>query len=218
MMIRIPPILMVVAVSASFAFADDHVIDYFGIDVTTIGGTWQVLNGRLAQTDVDATLAYAVADVGLAVKAEYSFDVSYIGGWEDNFVGLGVVSSDFAMILVWDPANRGGSGLWAEVHNLGSRELGKNAGATYRHEISESVVNMITPENVRNLKPTMDLSFRVDPSNGNVWFKDPRSETKWWAFSLGQGLESRLVGVFTISLAVSFGDFKAIMLPTPSGN
>ncbi|MDE0222532.1 MAG: hypothetical protein OXJ90_24915, partial [Spirochaetaceae bacterium] len=104
-------ILALVALAASFSFADGHVAMYMGVAVHTDGGRWDDVDGRLAQTDASAWLAAATVPMGIQGKTEYSFDIAYIGGLEDNAIGFGAIIPGFVMGLVWDPANLDGSGL-----------------------------------------------------------------------------------------------------------
>ena len=214
---RVVTILAVGAFVASFSFADMHgmmdddmMVMYMGVGVSTDGGTWHEVEGRLAQTDAMAPLAGAMVPAGMMGKAEYSFDVSYMGGGEDNAGAFGVIVPGFAIGLVWDPANLGGSGLFAQVYNA-SGELHEYAGITYSFEIPSSIAMMLTPEMV--MSATLPIRMRVDSSNGNVSVKDPRDATTWWAFTLGQSLEMEghnMIGVGTSSLAASFGNFNAM--------
>ena len=86
---RVVTIVALVALAASFSFADGHMTMYMGVGVMTDGGSWQEVDGRLAQTDASAYLAGAFVPAGIPGKAEYSFDVAYIGGLEDNAIGFG---------------------------------------------------------------------------------------------------------------------------------
>lgn len=200
---RVATILIVAAVAASFSFAGDHVVSLGGVSVSCAGGTWQVLDGRLAQTDGSASRAGAIATVGVPGTTEYSFDVSYVGGGEDNAGAFGVIVDGFAIGLVWDPANRGGSGLYAEVQTVSG--VHEYAGITYSFEIPAAIVAGVTAATVVNT--TLPVRIRVDSSNGNISVKDPRDATTWWAFTLGQALDGTNVGLGTSSLAASFGGF-----------
>jgi len=206
---RVVTILALVALAGSFSFADGHMAMYMGIGVNTDGGMWQEVDGRLAQTDASAYLAGAMVPAGIQGKAEYSFDVAYLGGLEDNAIGFGAIVPGFVMGLVWDPANLGGSGLRAQVYNAAG-EIHEYAGIMYDFEIPAAMVAGITAEMVMNAKLTVRI--RVDSSNGNVWVKDPFDATTWWAFTLGQSLEGEghnMIGVGTTSAAASFGGFSA---------
>ena len=201
--------MALVALAASFSFADGHMAMYMGVDVHTDGGTWQEVDGRLAQTDASAWLAGATVPMGIQGNAEYSFDVAYLGGLEDNAIGFGAIVPGFLMGLVWDPANLDGSGLHAQVYNA-AREIHEYAGITYSFEIPAAMAAGITAEMVMNTPLTVRL--RIDSSNGNVWVKDPFDATTWWAFTLGQSLEGEghnMIGVGTTSAAVSFGNLTA---------
>ena len=143
---------------------------YMGFDVHATGGAWQEIDGRLAQTDASAWLAGAMVSGGIRGKAEYSFDVSYVGGLEDNAIGFGALVPGFVMGLVWDPANLGGSGLHAQVYNADG-EIHEYGGVTYDFEVPESIVEGIMAEMAMNAPLTVRL--RVDSSSGNVWVKDP---------------------------------------------
>lgn len=199
---RVITILIAVAAAASVSFAD---VNLGGVSINTNGGSWQILDGRVVQTDGDAPLAGATASVGRKGKTEYSFDVSYAGGGEDNSGAFGVIVDGFVIGMVWDPANKGGSGLYAEVHTAsGLHEYG---GITYSFEIPASILAGITVNTVVNT--TLPIRIRVDSSNGNIWVKDPRNATTWWAFTLGQELDGTTVGFGTSSLAASFGGFAA---------
>ena len=199
---RVVTILALVAVAASFSFADGHMIKAGGLTIHTEGGTWQLIGDALAQTDAEAPLAAAWTDAGQTGKAEYKVNARYIGGLEDNAGAIGVGVDGFAMILVWDPATRGGSGLWAEVYNIATRQLHEYAGITYQFEIPDAVVAAVAPLLQTAALP---IQVRVDSSNGNVSFKDPRDRTTWWAFTLGQELENaNIVGVGTSSMSASF--------------
>ena len=207
---RVVTILALVALAASFSFADGHMAMYMGVDVQTDGGTWQEVDGRLAQTDASAWLAGAMVPAGIQGKAEYSFDVAYLGGLEDNAIGFGAIVPGFVMGLVWDPANLGGSGLHAQVYNAAG-EIHEYAGITYSFEIPAAMIAGITADMVMNTPLTVRI--RIDSSNGNVWVKDPFDATTWWAFTLGQSLEGEghnMVGVGTTSAAASFGNFSAM--------
>ncbi|MDE0223279.1 MAG: hypothetical protein OXJ90_28720, partial [Spirochaetaceae bacterium] len=209
---RVVTILALVALAASFSFADGHMAMYMGVDVHTDGGMWQEVDGRLAQTDASAWLAGATVPAGIQGKAEYSFDVAYLGGLEDNAIGFGAIVPGFVMGLVWDPANLGGSGLHAQVYNAAG-EIHEYAGITYSFEIPAAMIAGITAEMVMNTPLTVRI--RIDSSNGNVWVKDPFDATTWWAFTLGQSLEGEghnMVGVGTTSAAASFGNFSAMAM------
>ena len=206
---RVVTILALVALAASFSFADGHMAMYMGIGVHTDGGTWQEVDGRLAQTDASAWLAGATVPAGIPGKAEYSFDVAYLGGLEDNAIGFGAIVPGFVMGLVWDPANLGGSGLHAQVYNAAG-EIHEYAGITYSFEIPAAMIAGITAEMV--MSTPLTVRIRIDSSNGNVWVKDPFDATTWWAFTLGQSLEGEghnMIGVGTTSAAASFGNFSA---------
>ncbi len=205
---RVVTILALVALAASFSFADS----YMGVDIHTDGGMWQEVDGRLAQTDASAWLAGAMVPAGIQGKAEYSFDVAYLGGLEDDVIGFGVIVPGFVMGLVWDPANLGGSGLHAQVYN-DAGEIHEYAGITYSFEIPAAMIAGITAEMVMNTP--LAVRIRIDSSNGNVWVKDPFDATTWWAFTLGQSLEGEghnMVGVGTTSAAASFGNFSAMAM------
>ena len=206
---RVVTILALVALAASFSFADGHMAMYMGVDVHTDGGSWQEIDGRLAQTDASAFLAGAFVPAGIPGKAEYSFDVAYIGGLEDNAIGFGALVPGFAMGLVWDPATFGGSGLRAQVYNEDG-EIHEYGGVTYDMEIPAAMIAGITVDMLMNA--TLTVRIRIDSSNGNVWVKDPFDATTWWAFTLGQSLEGEghnMIGVGTTSAAASFGNFSA---------
>ena len=208
---RVVTVLTLVALVASFSFADGHMgmTTYMGVGVHTDGGSWQEVDGRLVQTDASAELAMAYVPAGIPGKAEYSFDVSYVGGLEDNDIAFGAIVPGFLMGLVWDPATFGGSGLRAQVYDAAG-ELHEYAGVTYDFEIPAAMIAGITAEMVMNV--TLPVRIRIDSSNGNVWVKDPLDATTWWAFTLGQSLEEEghnMVGVATSSAAASFGNFSA---------
>ncbi len=196
---RIATIMVIAALATSFSFADINVL---GVHIATDGGAWQIVDGRLAQTDGDASLAGAMANVGRSGMTEYSFDVAYHGGGEDNAGAFGVIVDGFAIGLVWDPANKGGSGLYAEVYTANG--LHEYAGITYSFEIPASLLAGISVQTVVNT--TLPIRIRIDSSNGNVWVKDPRDATIWWAFTLGQALDGTTVGVGTSSLSATFGN------------
>ena len=214
---RVVTIVALVAIAASFSFGqmmdemmDEMMVMYMGVDVHTDGGSWQEVGGRLAQTDASAWLAGAMVPAGIPGKAEYSFDVSYMGGLEDNAIGFGAIVPGFAMGLVWDPANLGGSGLHARVYNAAG-EVHEYAGITYSFEIPAAMIAGITADMVMN--SALTVRIRIDSSNGDVWVKDPFDATTWWAFTLGQSLEGEghnMVGVGTTSAAASFGNFSAM--------
>ena len=211
---RAVTMLALVAITASSSFADEHfgMTTYMGVGVHTDGGSWQEVDGRLAQTDASVEYSVAFVPAGIQGKAEYSFDVSYVGGLEDNYIGFGVVVPSFAMGLVWDPATFGGSGLRAQVYNEDG-EIHEYGGVTYDMEIPAATIAGITTEMVMNTPLTVRI--RIDSSNGNVWVKDPFDATTWWAFTLGQSLEGEghnMIGVGTTSAAAAFGDFFATPL------
>lgn len=217
---RVVTIFVLGAFVASLSFAqmeggmmEDMHVSYMGVDVYTDGGAWQEVGGRLAQTDATAWLAGAFVPAGIMGKAEYSFDVSYIGGLEDNSIAFGAIVPGFAMGLVWDPANLGGSGLHAQVYD-DSGELHEYAGITYSFEIPASVIAGITARTV--MSTPLNVRIRIDSGNGNVWVKDPFDDVTWWTFTLGQSLEDKghnWIGVGTSSASASFGNFSA----TPMG-
>lgn len=199
-------ILAFVALAASFSFGD---VTYRGVGVQTNGGSWQEVNGRLGQTDASAWLAGATVAAGIQGKAEYSFDVSYAGGLEDNAIGFGAIVPGFVMGLVWDPVNLGGSGLHAQVYNAAG-EIHEYGGTVYSFEIPAPIIAGITTEAVTS--SSLAVRIRIDSSNGNVWVKHPLDATTWWAFTLGQSLEGEghnLIGVGTTSAAATFGNFSA---------
>ena len=200
---RTATILMALAITASFSFADSHMLNGGGVSIETSGGSWTFAGGRLVQADGDAPLAGAMANVGLSGMAEYAFDLSYVGGGEDNAGAVGVIVSGFAMGLVWDPANLGGSGLHAQVYNA-------NAELEQSLEIPVSAISGITADMV--VSAMLPVRIRVDSATGKISVKDPRDDTTWWSFSLGQALESNTIGLGTSSLAVSFGSFGASSL------
>ena len=210
---RVVTIVALVAIAASFSFGqmmDEMKVRYMGVDVHTDGGSWQDVDGRLAQTDASAWLAGAMVPAGIPGMAEYSFDVSYMGGLEDNAIGFGAIVPGFVMGLVWDPANMGGSGLHAQVYNAAG-EIHEYAGITYSFEVPAAMIAGITADMVMN--SALTVRIRIDSSNGNVWVKDPFDATTWWAFTLGQSLEGEghnMVGVGTTSAAASFGNFSAM--------
>ena len=210
---RVVTIVALVAIAASFSFGqmmDDMKVMYMGVDVHTDGGSWQEVGGRLAQTDASAWLAGAMVPAGIPGKAEYSFDVSYAGGLEDNAIGFGAIVPGFVMGLVWDPANLGGSGLHAQVYN-DAGEIHEYGGITYSFEVPAAMIAGITAEMV--MSTALTVRIRIDSSNGNVWVKDPFDATTWWAFTLGQSLEGEghnMIGVGTTSAAASFGNFSAM--------
>jgi len=196
---RVATILTIAALAASFSFAD---INVRGVSISTDGGAWQIVDGRLAQTDGDALLAGATANVGRSGITEYSFDVAYHGGGEDNSGAFGVIVDGFAIGLVWDPVNKGGSGLYAEVYTANG--LHEYAGVTYSFEIPASLLAGISVQTVVNT--TLPIRIRIDSSSGNVRVKDPRDATTWWTFTLGQALDGSTVGVGTSSLSATFGN------------
>ncbi len=214
---RVVTILALVALAASFSFADGHGMkvmlpeceEQFMGQLVTCGGTWEVGMAplRMTQTDASAHVAVALTPAGIAGEAEYGFDVSYVDGLADNAIGFGAVVPGFAMILVWDPANLSGSGLHAQVYNA-TGEIHEYAGIRYDIEVPAEMIAGITEAMVMNA--TLPVRIRVDSSNGNVWVKDPFDATTWWAFTLGQSLEGEghnLVGVLTASVAASFSNF-----------
>ena len=189
-------------------------LNYRGTELMVEGGSWQeLLDGTLAQTDSNASIAAALAAGGIRGKAEYAFELSYIAGLEDNAIGFGAIVPGFAMGLVWDPANWGGSGLRAQVYDADGN-LHQYGGVTYDFEIPAEIVERINAEVVMN--NPLDVRIRVDSSNGNVWVKDPFDSTTWWAFTLGQSIEDdghNMIGFGTTSGAASFGKFSATPLP-----
>ena len=208
-MTRAAAIWTLLLLAAPFSLADGHMAMYMGVDVHTDGGAWQEVDGRLAQTDASAWLAGATVPMGIQGKAEYAFDVAYLGGLEDNAVGFGAIVPGFVMGLVWDPANLSGSGLHAQVYNAAG-EIHEYAGIKYDFEIPAAMIAGITAEMATNTP--LQVRIRIDSSNGNVWVKDPLDATTWWAFTLGQSLEGEghnMIGVRTTSGAMSFGNFGA---------
>lgn len=214
---RVVTILVLGALVASFSFAqmDDDMgmmgadVMFMGVGVYTDGGAWQEIDGRLAQTDANAGLAGAMVPAGIQGMAEYSFDVSYLGGLEDNAIAFGAIVPGFVMGLVWDPENLGGSGLHAQVYN-DSGEIHEYGGVTYSREIPASMIAGITASMV--MSTPLHVRIRIDSSNGNVWVKDPFDDVTWWTFTLGQSLEEdghNMIGVGTSSVAASFGNFSA---------
>ena len=206
---RILTILSFVALVASFSFGD---VAYMGVDVHTDGGSWQEVDGRLGQTDASAWLASARVPAGIQGKAEYAFDVSLIGGLEDNAIGFGAIVPGFVMGLVWDPINLSGSGLHAQVYNAAGN-IHEYGGVAYSFEIPAAIIAGITAETVTSA--SLRVRIRINSSNGNVWVKHPLDATTWWAFTLGQSLEGEghnMVGVGTTSAAASFGNFSAVPL------
>ena len=200
-----------VALAASFSFGqmmDDMKVMYMGVDVHTDGGSWQEVDGRLAQTDASAWLAGAMVPAGIQGKAEYSFDVAYIGGLEDNAIGFGAIVPGFVMGLVWDPANLGGSGLHAQVYNAAG-EIHEYAGIQYDFEIPAAMIAGITAEMVMN--NPMTVRIRTDFSKGNVWVNDPFDQSTWWALTVdpsADGEHHSMIGVGTTSAAASFGNIR----------
>ena len=211
---RAVTIAALVALAASFSFADGHDSAMPDCDqqigpITPCGGSWQWTEGRLVRSDASAVVGLAFGPFGIPGLAEYSFDVSYVGGLEDNNIGFGAVVPGFLMGLTWDPANLSGSGLHAQVYNEAG-EIHEYAGITYSFEIPAATIAGITAEMV--MSTPLTVRIRVDSSNGNVWVKDPFDATTWWAFTLGQSLEEEghnMVGVATASAAASFGNFSA---------
>ena len=189
-------------------------INYGGTKLIVQGGSWQeLLDGTLAQTDSSAPVAAALAAAGIRGKAEYAFELSYIAGLEDNAIGFGAIVPGFAMGLVWDPANWGGSGLRAQVYNAHG-DLHQYGGVTYDFEVPAEIVERINAEVLMN--NPLEIRIRVDSSNGDVWVKDPFDRTRWWAFTLGQSIEDNghnMIGFGTTSGAASFGKFSATPLP-----
>jgi len=166
------------AVVASLVFAQWSVSMtdgdlYKAVDVQTDGGLWQEIDGRLSQTDASVQWAKAIVPpIGTPDRAEYSFDVSYIDGLEDNVFGFGVNVLGYDMRLVWDPANLGGSGLHAQVYNT--------AGELHEHyEIPASTVADILAKIAVN-DPIL-LKIRTDYNNGNLWVQD-LFDTTWYMF------------------------------------
>ena len=215
---RVVTIVALVALAASFSFANSHggmkvmlpqcKWQFMG-QLMTCGGTWEVVPVpiQLTQTDASAPLAGALTPRGIAGMAEYSFDVSYVAGLEDNAIGFGALVPGFAMGLVWDPDTFGGSGLRARVYNENG-EIHEYGGVTYDMEIPAAMIAGITLEMVMNT--TLNVRIRIDSRNGNVWVKDPFDATTWWEFTLGQSLSGNLVGVGTTSAAASFTNFSAM--------
>ena len=193
-------------------FSDDYDFET-RIDGDTIApGFWERSAGRLAQTDSTVALAGALVAPAIQGIGEYSFDVEYIGGLDDDAIGFGAIVPGFMIGLEWDPQNLGGSGLHARVYDSRG-EIHTYGGISYDIEIPQSYIADVTAETVRNTALTVRL--RVDSSNGNVWVHDPIKSKEWWAFTLGQSLEDKphhMFGVVTTSAAASFGNFYATPL------
>lgn len=196
-----------VALAVSFSFADGHRIMYMDIDVRTDGGSWQEVDGRLAQTDASAWLASAIVPADIQGKAEYSFDVAYIGGLEDDAIGFSAIVPGFAIGLNWDPTNLGGSGLRAQVYNADGA-IHEHAGIKYDFDVPASKIGGIMTEIARNTPLTVRI--RTDFTNGNVWVNDPFDQINWWALTVDPSVEERhnMIGVATRSVAASFGNLR----------
>ena len=201
-----------VALVASFSFADGHMTTHMDYPVRTDGGSWQGVDGEWAQTDASAGLANAWVPAGIQGKAEYTFDVAYIGGLEDDAIGFGAIIPGFEMRLVWDPATLGGSGLHAQVYNA-EGEIHEYAGIRYDFEVPASNIAGITAETVRNTPLTVRI--RMDYSNGNVWVNNPfdrsNDQSNWWAISFDPSFEGdrhNMIGVSTTSAAVTFSNLE----------
>ena len=218
-MTRLPSIfaaavVLILVASSSFAqtspIIDAMKVTYMGVDVYTDGGSWNAIDGRLAQTDASAWLAGAMVPAGTSGITEYSFDMEYIDGLKDDALGIGAIVPGFLMGLVWDPEHLGGSGLRAQVYN-DRGEIHEYNGITYDFEVPKSMIAAITEETLRTTPLT--FRFRIDSTNGNVWLKNPFEQDSGWTFTLGRSLErfdNSMVGVGTTSLAASFGNFSSM--------
>ena len=112
-------------------FSDDYDFETRIDDKTIAPGFWvirvpascaafpaQRSAGRLAQTDSTVALAGALVAPAIQGIGEYSFDVEYIGGLDDDAIGFAAIVPGFMIGLEWDPQNLGGSGLHARMYIL----------------------------------------------------------------------------------------------------
>ena len=184
-------------------------------------GGWQVMNGRLYQTDAANPLAkinFAVPQSGIM---QYQFNVRYQDGLSDSKGGFGIQ-------LYVDKAFDGRS--WGDGHSyllwINYDEHPSYGGAGLRAQVyrSMSAVDMIImpgydiPLDVSNVLTTntsliVPVKIVVNSDTGDVKVYDP-TRTDWvYTFNLGAAPGSgNYIALRTNSLSVSFGDLRVTKL------
>jgi hypothetical protein len=95
-----------------------------------VSGSWEMMNGKLVQTDTDETMAVIVAPIEQEGVMMYRFEFKYEGGAEDDYAGFGIhVGIDrpasrrswghgqsLLAWLTWDPEAYGYPGAFFQIY------------------------------------------------------------------------------------------------------
>ena len=184
-------------------------------------GGWQVMNGRLYQTEANNPLAkinFAAPQSGIM---EYTFNVRYETGLQDNKGGFGIQIfidkafdrrswGDGRSYLLWlnydlHPTY-GGAGFRAQVYRSTSNsEMVLMPGydiALNASDLPTSDTSVIVP-----------VKIIVDGATGQVKVWDPTQDHYYYTFNLGAAPGSgNYIALRTNSLSVSFGNLQVTRL------
>lgn len=169
-------------------------------------GDWRLKREKLFQLDEDAANT-RVSFGWLAEPIEYEFDIGGVAFGEDNAGALAMYIPGFSIELLWDPAQLGGSGLFAKIYDAYG-DLHEKDGKEFSFELPPTVVSSFRNALVTDRELTINL--RVDPGIGEIVVKDPWSDGSLWRLDLGESIPEGSIGVGTKSLRANFGNFASL--------
>ncbi|MCD6399383.1 hypothetical protein J7L85_01170 [candidate division WOR-3 bacterium] len=169
-----------------------------------VSGNWQVINGRLVQTDVNEKMAMITIPVHQSGKILYQFDFKYVKGAEDDYAGFGIHicvnnpskkrswgnGKSVLGWITWDPKHYGYPGLFVQVYKSDSStdmvlfpELFPNPSPLVAGDMYPIRDEYLNPD---YLNYTIPVKILIDTKTGKGKFYDPANPDKYYfSFDLG---------------------------------
>jgi len=185
-------------------------------------GDWEVMGGRLYQSDVDEHLAKINVMARQSGEMQYEFNVRYEGGgMEDLMGGFGIHvfvdnpwngmswgnGDSYLLWLNYDPSpSYGPKGFTAQIYKSVSETKMELVGYydlnKYAYLLNTANLNLLVPARIK-----------INGNTGSVWVESPLEAGYGFRFSLGSALGSgEYVALRTNSLALSFDNLKVTKL------
>lgn len=193
------------------------------VEIPAAYGTWEVIDGRLHQSDAENHLAKINVPAPQSGAMQYEFDLRYEdGGFDDRMGGFGVHIfvdephhgkswGNGASYLLWlnydEDATYGSPGFRAQVYKSSSHAKMELVGEYDLNRFAK----WLSP---RYVDLVIKGRIKVNADTGVVWVEDPTLPGWGYQFSLGPNAlsEGSWVSFRTNSLALSFDNIAVTKL------
>jgi hypothetical protein len=195
---------------------------------TLVSGNWQVINGRLTQTNTQENMAMITIPVYQSGKMLYEFDLRYVDGGQDDYAGFGIHvcvndptntrswgnGESVLGWVTWDPKHYGYPGGYIQLYESRSKtqmELDRRiypGGNPLKY--GDLIVVPAGYLKYEYLNATVPMKLMLDTATGEGRFYDPFDPDRYYyPFYLGRSIKPGGFLTFrTNSVSISIDNLK----------